>query len=203
VEDPRRPAQGERYVPTRDLRASDADRERVISLLSDALADGRLTLTEHSERMEQACAARTLGELTGLTADLTPAEAQPIRVDSGSLHALFGAVRRDGRWVVPVRLPVLAVFGTVELDLREAILQRKHIVIEAALLCGSIILRVPDGVRVDVTARTVLATRDLRVRPAPDGPVIEVSGNLIFGHLKVSAPRRSWGQRIRGRIRRD
>ncbi|MGI8330664.1 DUF1707 SHOCT-like domain-containing protein [Actinomadura scrupuli] len=202
MEESRRPAHGERYVPTRDLRASDADRERVITLLGDALGDGRLTLTEHSERMERACAARTLGELTGLTVDLTPPEAQPIRVDSGSLHALFGSVRRTGRWVVPVRLPVLALFGSVELDLREAILQRKHIVIEASLLAGSITLLVPDGVHVNVTGRTMLATRDLRLRPAPDGPVIEISGNLILGTIKAAAPKRTWRQRVKGRIRR-
>jgi hypothetical protein len=185
------------------LRASDADRERVVTLLGDALADGRLTAAEHSERMEQAYTARTLGELTGLTIDLIPAEAQPIRVDSGSLHALFGSVRREGRWVVPVRLPVLAVFGSVELDLREAILQRKHIVIDAALLVGRITLLVPDGMQVNVTGRTMLTSRNLRVRPAQGGPVIEISGHLILGSIKAAAPKRTWRQRVKGRIRRD
>jgi hypothetical protein len=203
VEDPRHPAPRERHVPIGDLRASDADRERVVTLLAEALADGRLTAVEHSERMEQAYTARTLGELTGLTTDLSPAEAQPIRVDSGSLRALFGAARRGGRWVVPVRLPVLAVFGSVELDLREAILQRKHIVIEAALLAGSITLLVPDGVQVTVTGRMMLASHDLRVRPVPDGPLIEISGNLIMGFVKAAAPKRGWRERFRGRIRRD
>jgi hypothetical protein len=174
----------------------------VVTLLGDALADGRLTAVEHSERTEQAYTARTLGELTELTTDLIPAEGQPIRIDSRSLHALFGSVRRDGRWVVPVRLPVLAVFGSVELDLREAILQRKHIVIEAAVLAGSITLLVPDGVQVNVTGRMILASRDLRVRPVVDGPVIEISGNLILGSIKAAAPKRTWRQRVKGRIRR-
>jgi DUF1707 SHOCT-like domain/Cell wall-active antibiotics response LiaF, C-terminal len=179
------------------------DRESVISLLGDALADGRLTVTEHSERMEQACAARTLGELTGLTADLIPAEAQPIRLDSGSLHAVFGSARRGGRWVVPARLRVRALFGSVELDLREAILQRKHTVIEVVLLAGSITLLVPEGAQVNITGRTRLAFRDLRVRPMPDGPVVEIGGHLFLGSIKAAAPKRSWRQRVRGRIRRD
>ena len=37
-------------------------------MLSEALADGRLTKDEHSERSEAALTARTLGELAGLTA---------------------------------------------------------------------------------------------------------------------------------------
>jgi hypothetical protein len=42
-----------------DLRASDADRDRVIDVLRAATADGRLTADEFSERMEAALASRT------------------------------------------------------------------------------------------------------------------------------------------------
>ena len=52
------------------LRASDADRERVAGLLSEALADGRLTVDEHRERIGVLYATRTLDELAPLTADL-------------------------------------------------------------------------------------------------------------------------------------
>jgi hypothetical protein len=191
----------ERQVPPRDLRASDADRERVVALLGEALADGRLTHVEHSDRIGLAYEARTLGELTGLTTDLIPDEAQPIRVDCRSLSVAFGSVRRDGRWVVPVRLPVLALFGSVELDLREAILQRKHIVIDASVLVGSIKLLVPEGVQVTVTGRMMLGKRDLRVQPAPGGPVIEIAGTLVLTSVKAATPRRKWRQRLRSRIR--
>ncbi len=54
-----------------DLRASDADRDLVITMLSEAAGDGRLTLSEHAERSEQALTARTLGELVRLTSDLS------------------------------------------------------------------------------------------------------------------------------------
>ncbi len=89
-----------------DLRASDADRELVIDLLSQAAADGRLTLPEHAERSERALAARTLGELTGLTADLALPSGQPIRLyPRRSVTAAFdshrvlrqGAARPAGR----------------------------------------------------------------------------------------------------------
>jgi hypothetical protein len=183
-------------VPVRDLRASDADRERVVALLSEALADGRLSPDEHTERMTVAYSARTLGELSGLTTDLTPAEAQPILVDDRPLTVTFGSIRREGRWVVPVHVPLVALFGTVQLDLREAVLQRRHTVIDAHMLGGRIRILVPDGVRVDVTGRTILCSRDVRVRPGGEGPVIEVRGTLVFGSLKARAPRRRWRDRL-------
>ena len=53
-----------------DLRASDADRDRVVAALRDHAAAGRLEAAELEERVEAALAARTLGELDPLMADL-------------------------------------------------------------------------------------------------------------------------------------
>ncbi len=58
------------------MRASDADRDRVVATLSENFQAGRLTSGELEERTGRALAARTLGELAGLTADL-PAPARP------------------------------------------------------------------------------------------------------------------------------
>jgi hypothetical protein len=54
----------------RGIRASDADRDRIAAALGDHHADGRLTLEEFQERLDQAYAAKTLGELDDLMADL-------------------------------------------------------------------------------------------------------------------------------------
>ncbi|WP_338071455.1 DUF1707 SHOCT-like domain-containing protein [Actinomadura bangladeshensis] len=197
---PHRPAG--KATSVRDLRASDADRERVAAVLGEALADGRLTMEEHSERTSRVYAARTLGELTGLTRDLSPEEAQPILVDDRPVSVFFGRTRREGRWVVPVKLPLLALFGTVELDLREAVMQRRHVVVDSLVLGGRIRLIVPDGVGVSVTGRTILSTRDLRARPAQDGPTVEVGGTMIFGSVRARAPKRSLRARVRGRLGR-
>ena len=51
-------------------RASDADRDRTAAALREHLAAGRLTIEEFDERLDQAYAAKTLGELDGLMADL-------------------------------------------------------------------------------------------------------------------------------------
>jgi hypothetical protein len=55
------------------LRASRADRERVIDLLKAAFVQGRLTRDEFDARVGQALASRTNWELAGVTFDI-PAE---------------------------------------------------------------------------------------------------------------------------------
>jgi len=57
-------------APSPALRASDADRERIATLLRDSYTEGRLDDLEFQERLEQAYSARTLAELDTLTMDL-------------------------------------------------------------------------------------------------------------------------------------
>jgi hypothetical protein len=52
------------------IRASDADRDRTAALLREHHAAGRLTAEEFNERLDLAYAAKTLGELDQLLADL-------------------------------------------------------------------------------------------------------------------------------------
>ncbi len=51
-------------------RASDADRDRAADALREHLAAGRLTIGEFDERLDRAFAAKTLGELDQVMADL-------------------------------------------------------------------------------------------------------------------------------------
>ncbi len=55
-------------------RASDQDRELTAAALGGHYAAGRLTLEEFQERLDQAYAAKTLGELDRLMADLPEAD---------------------------------------------------------------------------------------------------------------------------------
>jgi hypothetical protein len=52
------------------IRASDVDREAVVTTLREAYTAGRLTLDEFDERMTAAYAGKTWGDLRALTADL-------------------------------------------------------------------------------------------------------------------------------------
>jgi len=181
----------------RDLRASDADRERVVAVLAEAAGDGRLTLDEHTERVHRAYSARTLGELAGLTEDLVEPSAQPLRLDaSRSVAALFTTQRREGRWVMPDRLVVTVVGGHVVLDLREALLQGLHTIVHATLIGGHLHLLVPEGVRVAVVnaRHPGRVGSDLEPRPAPPAvpgsPLVEVRAFTVAGRVRVQMPRR-------------
>lgn len=188
-------------APTRrpgDLRASDADRERVVAVLAEAVADGRLTLDEHAERVHRAYAARTLGDLAGLTEDLVAPSAQPLRLDdSRSVAAFFGTQRRDGRWIVPDRLSVTAVGGQVVLDLREALLQGMHTVLHATLLGGQLHVLVPEGVQVVVTSTRGPARPAPEPGPAagPGSPLIDIRAFTVAGRVRVHTPRRRRSRR--------
>jgi len=52
------------------LRIGDSDRELVSRLLKSAVDDGRLSLAEYDERLQQVYEAKTVGDLTPITDDL-------------------------------------------------------------------------------------------------------------------------------------
>lgn len=88
-----------------ELRAADADRARAAARLRVALDEGRLTLTEYDERLQQAYAAKTYGELDSLFADLpvAPAESSQIAPAGTAPSAEQGASRAEvGRWLAGV-----------------------------------------------------------------------------------------------------
>src|SRR6185437_12180729 len=73
-------------MPSDHIRASDHDRDAVVTTLRDAYTEGRLTLEEFQERTATAYDGRTWGDLRELTTDLPvqpvlgsdlPPEAQP------------------------------------------------------------------------------------------------------------------------------
>ena len=185
----------------RDLRASDADRERVVDLLAQAAADGRLTFQEHAARVQRAYTARTLGELAKLTEDLAQPDAQPFRLDtSRAVTAFFATERREGRWVVPDRLVVTAIGGQVVLDLREALLHGQRTMMYATALGGQVHLLVPTGISVQMHGMPGLAAlaggpdqaaeRGKPAPPPPAGsPVIELHTLTVLGRIHVRTPR--------------
>lgn len=60
-----------------DLRASDAERDRVVVALREHAGEGRLTMEELDERCSAALSARTRGELSALLHDLPESPAAP------------------------------------------------------------------------------------------------------------------------------
>ena len=87
-------------VQTVDVRAADADRERVLAELQRHTSAGRLSMDEFSERAAAVYGSRTLGELAALTADLPPAP-------DPSSHAVVQFPRAGWILLVAVALAVL------------------------------------------------------------------------------------------------
>jgi len=85
-----------------DLRASDAERERAATALRDHYAAGRITSEELDERTDAAYAARTVGQLRTLLADLPPLPAAPPRPghDPERERAKRRVLHRAGTWAL-------------------------------------------------------------------------------------------------------
>jgi class 3 adenylate cyclase len=168
----------ERPATAAELRASHADRERVVQELRTAAGDGRLTAEELDDRLEAALTARTLAELDPLVTDLTAAPDVPDRV---SISCGSGAAKRDGPWVVPRVLDINVGSGAVVLDFREAVIAGPELQIKVQIASGTLKLITRPGVTVNVDALTV-GSGLVRVTPAGAHAKLKLRVN-VSGHM--------------------
>ena len=189
-----------------DLRASDADRERVAEALREAYAEGRLTAEEHSDRVDSVYAAKTLGELVPLTRDL-PSHAQahaaaataprpapqgtaaalPSRTEPEAMIAVFGGAQRKGRFRAGRSLKAVAVFGGVEIDLTEAVFDAPELVIHVTAVFGGVEIRVPADVTLRGGGAGIFGGFDVKNQEGtdPHGPVVTIKGMAVFGGVEA------------------
>ncbi|MGW0537082.1 DUF1707 SHOCT-like domain-containing protein [Streptomyces sp. NPDC003032] len=191
------------------LRASDADRDRTADILREALAEGRLTAEEHADRIDGVYRAKTMAELRPLVRDLPashdqgrsgpalrPAPARPSPgavppvADENLVAVLSGSVRK-GRWRVARRTHAYAVFGSVEIDLSEAIFEQRQVVIKAYAIFGSVEIRVPQNVSLRGSGAGVLGSFEVDTLDSPeqDAPVVFVDGTAILGSIEARPKR--------------
>jgi uncharacterized protein DUF1707 len=192
-----------------ELRASDADREQVAEVLRDALAEGRLDMTEFEERLDATYKARTYGELTPITRDLPAAGVTPPTIDmvkkpeqSGSWAqrivggegsstwavAVMSGFQRKGRWTVPRRFNCFAFWGGGEIDLREANFADREVEINCIAIMGGMTVIVPPGVEVLVRGIGVMGGFDQGeegVLGDPGAPRVIVTGFAFWGGVGV------------------
>ena len=141
-------------APAGGVRASDAERDEVAAVLSEALAQGRLTSTELAERIDAAYAAKTRAELVPLTADLpddmrrAPAAGPVAALERQELSATFSKVIRSGRWVAGRHTVATARFGALIVNMADAVLPGREITLDINTFCGKAIITVPENARV-------------------------------------------------------
>jgi hypothetical protein len=201
------------------LRASDADRDTAAAVINNAMAEGRLTAEEHSDRLDAIYAAKTHADLVPLLEDLPQSRGRmPVSrpapgtgVDlpasgrrSGRIIAIFGGATRKGAWHAEPVMNVLAVFGGIEVDFRDAILPGKEVVLRATAVLGGVEIIVPPEMRVVDNGIAILGGRDIAGNAdesaSPDAPVLRVEGACILGGLEVKRkPRKTIKAARRGK----
>lgn len=186
-----------------NLRASDADRERVADILREAAGDGRLTMEELDERLDAVYAAKTYAELEPITRDLpqagaarAPAPAPAPAVDSSRIggvpssngaFAILGGFSRKGDWVVPKEFSAVAILAGGEIDMREARFAEPVVTIHAVTFMGGIEITVPEDATVEVTGVGIMGAFEhiARGEGQPGGPKIIINGAAIMGGVEV------------------
>ncbi|MFJ8869671.1 DUF1707 domain-containing protein [Streptomyces sp. NPDC102473] len=185
------------------IRASDADRDRIADILREAVAEGRLTAEEHAERVDLVYRAKTVGELEPLVQDL-PAPAGSTR-QAGSpyadttdaagpaenLVAVFSGSTRRGRWRVGGRTNAFALFGSVEIDLTEALFGQRLTVINATSIFGSVEIKVPENISLRGSGTGVFGNFEVDTLESadPEAPVVVVNGYSVFGSVEAKPKR--------------
>jgi hypothetical protein len=187
----------------RNLRASDADRERVASVLREAAGDGRLSMDELDERLDAVFAAKTYADLEPITHDLpgagtdyvpapSIAAADSMRRYGGepTSHgavAIMGGFSRKGDWVVPKDFNVFCLMGGGEIDLREARFSAPEVSIHVVAIMGGCEITVPEDATVRVTGIGIMGAFDHVTTGTglTGGPVITVNGLALMGGVDV------------------
>jgi hypothetical protein len=192
------------------VRASDADRERVVEVLRRAASHGQLTAKELEERVASAYAARTRTELERLTADVMveplhdAALASPeavggeVRVREGPgatrwVVSIMGGHDKRGRWRVARRTTVLNLMGGSDIDLNDAQLSGMVTELNIYSIMGGCEVRVPHGVDVHVSGFALIGGNDVKLGDevsAPGAPTIHLRLISIMGGSEVARGRK-------------
>ena len=176
------------------VRASDAERDALVSQLRQDMVEGRLTVDEFTERIEAAYDSQTRAELEALRRDLPAAghgEALAVRSQRPpsrwSIGIMGGSARR-GRWRIEGQTTAVALMGGCHLDLREAELDGPVVTINAFAFMGGINIFVPDDAVVEVSGISFMGGRNVRAAktpPPPGAQVIRIRAFSIMGGLNV------------------
>ncbi|MFG2596813.1 DUF1707 domain-containing protein [Streptomyces sp. NPDC048462] len=200
------------------IRASDADRDRIADILREAMAEGRLTADEHGERVDAVYRAKTVGELEPLVRDLPapggaatrPATAQYAHGSeetagpADNLIAVFSSSTRRGRWRVGGRTNAFSLFGSVEIDLTEALFGQRLTVINATSIFGSVEIRVPENISLRGSGTGIFGNFEVVTLESgdPEAPVVVVNGYSVFGSVEAKPKRGKFIADLQDRLRK-
>lgn len=178
-----------------DLRASDADRDRIAAIIREAAAEGRLGLDEVDERLTAVYSAKTYGQLAEVTADLPdiPQAAPPVqsgrRFEFGATPTssvgigILGGFQRRGAWVAPRAFTSVTIMGGGEIDLSEARFAEHDVTVRVVAIMGGVNIIVPEDAEVHVNGLGIMGGFDARAAGPgkPGAPRITITGFAFWG----------------------
>lgn len=186
---------------------SPEERQATVDRLCAHFARDAMNTTELERRLDIAYAARTRAELVALERDLpalrsetrpaVPAPAPTASVpvdparpvqDNDLIVSIWGATERKGSWVPPRQLTAVTVMGGTDLDFRQATFATEAVSIRLLALMGGVDIVVPPGVRVEwggIALMGGVTMPEPGTPPAPDAPVIRLSGLVCMGGVDV------------------
>jgi len=171
-------------------------------LLSDAAAQGTISMTEYEARLSRAYAATTYNELSRLSADLPGATGMTTRrggpchpAPSTLLLAILSGFERRGRWNVPKRMTTFALWGGGVVDLRYADFTSPEVEIHTYSIMGGQTILVPPEINVDLRGVGVMGTFDHldTGEGLPGAPRVKVRGFSLWGKVAVKRKKRKAG----------
>jgi Domain of unknown function (DUF1707) len=192
-----------------ELRASDAERERAVDLLREAMTTGRLTADELGDRMQLVLTAKTRIELERLVNDVlvpfddrhpvaggsvapAPGIARPaVRPGTDGTRrilSILGGSRRTGRWRLAASCSVYNVLGGSELDLSAVELASERVELKVVSVLGGAEITLPTGMNVAVSEVAILGGNEVEIadeQPDPGGPVVHLRLISILGGAEV------------------
>lgn len=185
------------------------EREKTISMLSDAYANDLFDVDEFENRVELANKAESSQALVALRSDLISTqsshgepttaltttseteleaitEAQP---KSAWAVAVMGGSTRKGQWRVPKKMRALSVMGGVSLDFREAIFAPGVSTLHVSACMGGVEIILPPDIAVEAQGIGIMGAfesveRSPRI-PDPDLPLLRIKGLAIMGGVEV------------------
>lgn len=207
------------------MRISNEDRERVAQILHNAMAEGRIELSELEERLDAVYAAKTFADLEPVTRDLPVRSTSPVPHPAqspqpgyapapgsrivpgappgpGNSIAVMSGVDRKGDWVVPEHHNAVAIMGGVELNLTHARFTAPETVIQCFAFWGAVEIYVPDDIHVIVDGFGFMGAFEDKSMgsPAPGRPVVRITGFAMMGAVEVKPPKK---RHLKGGDRRE
>lgn len=171
-------------------------KNNLLDQLSSLYAEDQISLEEYEQWTEQVTALQTLGDLQGVQRNIPglPSLArgnQAMEVYQGSPSqtsvAIFSGTSVAGRFHAAQSHQAIAVFGGVDIDLRQAVIPPEGMTIHVVAVFGGVDVIIPEDVNLEISGIGIFGGFSGKRHRAhnPDAPTVRIDGIALFGGMDV------------------